>query len=323
MDWSVKKMTLKQVACGLDLGNGWPKIVLDNKASKIPNWSTGNEPKGQLNAKTMIAAKPIAFPLEIDNVVRWFGQDTLSLPGYQEIDQDKLKPDYIRMMFKAVLYRWLDQHRINSEWLADKRLNVVCGMPPELYQDRQARNKAERVYRHVFDEKRPQYIKVPDKPTIAYFSAFSGLKPETLVWRAVNKQKLGFTLLVDLGYGTSDFCLLDKDTELPIKTVSLNNGLLHSHNENNPITPWLAELETMRGNEPANYANITKSKIRQVARQIKLAQLVVFGGGVHLLDSETLKDLKSYASMVSLGRGYDEFSNARWFEALAKRGIDK
>ncbi len=321
-------MTLKQVALGLDLGNGWPKIVLDNKASKIPNWSVSNEPKGQLNAKTMIAAKPMAFSLEIDGNVRWFGQDTLSLPGYQEIDSDKLKPEYIRMMFKATLYRWLSQHKIAPEWLADKRLNVVCGMPPELYQDRLDRNKAEKVYRYVFDEKRPQYIKLPNKPAIAYFTAFgsgkqAGLRPETLVWRAVHKQQPGFTLLVDLGYGTSDLCLLHKDKELPIKTVSLNNGLLHSHNEINPINPWISELGTMRGDRPTHYANVTKSKIRQVARQINLAQLVIFGGGVHLLDAETLRDLKGYADVASLGRGYDEFSNARWFEALAKRGIEK
>lgn len=134
--------------------------------------------------------------------------------------------------------------------------------------------------------------------------------------------KSGYTLLVDLGFGTSDLCLLHSSKELPISTVSLNNGLLHSHNEANPVKPWLAELDTMRGDKPANYANITKAKIRQVARQISLAQLVVFGGGVQLLDPQTLKDLRGYAEIVSLGRGYDEFSNARWFEALAKKGVE-
>jgi hypothetical protein len=113
---------------GLDFGNGWIKISLDNKASKIPNWVTENEPKGLLNSANLLRGKPMAFPLEIKGEKRWFGQDTLSLPGHQELDQDKLKPDYIRMMLKAVLWRWLDQHKINPEWLANKRLQVVCGI---------------------------------------------------------------------------------------------------------------------------------------------------------------------------------------------------
>jgi hypothetical protein len=312
---------LELIPSGLDLGNGWPKCDVDGKASKVPNWSAEKEPKGRLNEKTLLTAKPAAFPLEIDGQVRWFGQDTLSLPGYQEIDQDKLKPKYIKMMFKAVLFRWLNQHRVEAEWLSGVRLNVVCGMPPELYQDRQARSKAEKVYRHVFNQNKPDYIKQPGKPGIAFFTAFCGLKPETLVWRAVNKTRPGFTLLVDLGYGTSDLCLLHSDSELPVSTATLNNGLLHSHHETNPVRPWEAELAVMRGGVPANYANTAKAKIRQVARQISLSQLVVFGGGVQLLDAETVKDLKTYAATVSIGRGYDEFSNARWFGAISKRNV--
>lgn len=309
---------LELTPAGFDMGNGWPKLAAYNQASKIPNWNTADKPKGMLNTKTMLAAKPVAFPLEIDGLARWFGQDTLSLPGYQEIDSDKLKPNYIRMMFKATLYRWFTQHHVETEWLTSRRLNVVCGMPPELYQDRQARSKAEKVYQFAFNEKKPQYIKVPSKPAIAFFTAFGGIKPETLAWRAVNKMKNGYTLLVDLGFGTSDLVLLHSNKEMPINTKSLNNGLLHSHNETNPISPWLAELDTMRGIIPANYANITKSKIRQVARQIPLAQLVIFGGGIRLFGKDALRDMQGYADTVSCGKGYDEFSNARWFEVLAK-----
>jgi len=316
-------MTLELTPCGTDFGNGWIKVCLNGKASKIPNWSISSEPKGRLNEKTMLTVKPVAFPLEISGNTQWFGQDTLSIAGHQEIDQDKLKPDYIRMMFKASLLRWLDQHRVNPEWLSDKRLNVVCGMPPELYQDRMARSRAEKVYRFIFNQNKPDYIKQPNKPGMTYFTAFGGLKPETLVWRGVNKPRNGFTLLVDLGYGTSDLVLLHSGQEMPIATTTLNNGLLHSHHETNPVRPWEAELSVMRGDKPANYANVTKAKIRQVARQISLVQLVVFGGGVQLLDAETIKDLKGYAENVTLGRGYDEFSNARWFEALAKKGVEK
>jgi hypothetical protein len=315
-------MTLKLIPAGLDFGNGWIKIALDNKASKVPNWLTYTEPKGALNSKTMLFAKAMTFLLEINGAGIYFGQDTLSLPGCQEIDQDKLKPEHIKTMFKAVLFRWLNQHRVDSKWLSDKRLNVVCGMPPELYQDRQARNKAEKVYKHVFNQNKPDYIKQPDKLGIAFFTAFGGLKPETLAWRATNKMKPGFTLLVDLGYGTSDLCLLHHAEKMPVATTTINNGLLHSHHETNPTRPWEAELNVMRGKLPRNYANVAKSKIRQVARQIDLAQLVVFGGGVRLLDKNTLKDLQSYAETVSCGKGYDEFSNVRWFEAISKNGIE-
>jgi hypothetical protein len=315
-------MTLKLIPCGLDFGNGHIKISLQEKVSKIPNWVTSQEPKGALNKKTMIAAKPMAFALEINGQSKWFGQDTLSLGGEQEIDEDKYKPAYIKMMFKAVLFRWLDQHRIEPEWLEDKRLSIICGMPPEQYQDRAIRGKAEKVYGNLFEQNKPDYIKIPDEIAIPFFTSFKSLRPETLAWRAVYRLKPGYTLLVDLGYGTSDFCLLHSSKEMPLKTISLPNGLLHVHNENNPTSPWLSELETMRGDKPDNYANITKSKIRQIARQVNLAQLVVFGGGVQLLDTETIKDIKGYAENVSLGRGYDEFSNARWFEKLAKRRLE-
>jgi hypothetical protein len=293
-------MTLKLIPAGLDLGNGWIKIVIDGKASKIPNWSTEKEPKGALNEKTMLTAKPMAFLLEINGQSRWFGQDTLSLSGSYEMDQDKLKPDYIRMMFKAVLFRWFDQHRVEPEWLSDKRLNIICGMPPELYQDRQDRNKAEKVYKPVFSQNKSDYIKQQsNKPAIPFFTTFGGLKPETLAWATVNSLKPGYTLLVDLGYGTSDLCLLKKGYNGPVSTVTLNNGLLHSHHESNPERPWEAE-----------------------ARQINLIQLVVFGGGVQLLDKDTLSDMQKYATTVSCGKGYDEFSNARWFEVISKNGIE-
>lgn len=318
-------MTLPLIPAGLDFGNGWIKIVLDNKASKIPNWAIEKQPKGALNKKTMIQSKPICFPLDTDKT-RWFGQDTLSLPGYQKIDSDKLKPEYIRMMTKAVVCRWLSQHRIENEWLSHIRLNVVCGMPPELYQDRQERNEAEKVYRHVFNQKQPYYIKQPNKTAIPFFTSFGGLKPETLAWAAVNKLKAGYTLLVDLGFGTSDFCLFHDEEELPISTITLKNGLLHSHYETNVNKPWEAELNTMRGSLPINYSNITQAKIIRVTRQITpLAQLVIFGGGVQLLDEDTLKDLRGYAETFSSGKksGYNEFSNARWFEKISEKLLDE
>ncbi|MHA2219747.1 MAG: ParM/StbA family protein, partial [Candidatus Hodarchaeales archaeon] len=274
----VKTENMLQITpAGLDFGNGWIKISLDNKASKIPNWVTENEPKGLLNSATLLRGKAMGFPLEIKGDIRWFGQDTLSLSGSYEIDQDKLKPDYIRMMLKAVLWRWLDQHKINPEWLVNKRLSVVCGMPPELYESRAARNKAEKAYKFIFNQNKADYINIPNKSAIPFYTSFGGLKPETLSWAIVNKLKPGYTLLVDLGYGTSDLVLLKKGHNGPVRTNSINNGLLHTHDESNPISPWLAELSAMRGNHPSNYANQTKIKIRKVARQLSLAQLVVFG----------------------------------------------
>jgi hypothetical protein len=79
----------------------------------------------------------------------------------------------------------------------------------------------------------------------------------------------------------------------------------------------------MRGNLPPHYANITKNKVRKVARQLSLAQLVVFGGGARLLDDSTIKDLRTYAKVVTLDKKvYNEFSNARWFEKISKNMIE-
>ncbi len=304
------------ISCGLDIGNGFLKICLNGKVSKIPNWSILNRPKGQLT-KTNTEAKPVAFSLEINGELCWFGQDTLSQAGYQEIDSDKYKPKYIQTLFKAVLYRWIIQHHIEPEWLADKRLNIICGMPPEQYQDKLAQNKALKAYQDVFNPSKTDYIKIPSQPAIPFFTKFGGLTPETIAWRSVNTLKTGYTLVVDLGYGTSDICLFSSHHTLPVSTISLNNGLLHSHNKTNPTMPWLAELDTMR--KVANselYSNEAKRKIRHVARQLSLAQLVIFGGGIRLFSPEDLKDLKSYATNYWQG---DEFTNVRIFEKLGEK----
>jgi hypothetical protein len=148
-------------------------------------------------------------------------------------------------------------------------------MPPELHENKVARNKVEKVYKFIFNQNKPDYINSPDKPAIPFYTAFRGLKPETLSWEIANRLENGYTLLVDLGYGTSDLILLKKGHNGPVRTNSINNGLLHTHDESNPISPWLAELSAMRGNHPSNYANQTKIKIRKVARQLSLGTATV------------------------------------------------
>ncbi len=314
-------MTLPLIPTGFDSGNGVVKLSIfyeDSEkgyVSKIPNWNIRIMPKGALT-KHNVHAKAIAFSLEYNGKIRYYGQDTLSVAGYQEIDDDKYKPDYIKQMFQACLLRWLTQHNIDHDWLKDKRLNIVSGMPPERYQDRMVRNKAFKAFSEAFNDKKPQYIKLLNSSSIVYFTAFQAITPETLSWRSVNTLKSGYTLLADLGFGTSDLCLFHSEQELPLSTKSINNGLLHSHNETNPTNPWLSELNTLRRvNKPEGYANITKAKIRTVARQLELTQLVVFGGGVKLLDKLTVADLKTYANNLWIG---DEFTNVRNFMRLAK-----
>jgi len=297
----------------------------DGYASKIPNWSVLKIPKGPLT-KNNVHAKASFYSLEYNKEIRYYGQDTLSLGGYQEIDTDKYKEHYIRAMFQASLLRWLDQHKVSPKWLEDKRLNIVTGMPPERYQDRPTQTKAFRAFSSVFNQKRPQHIQMSDQNDIAYHTAFeknTGLREEAQTWHQVHKLKNGYTLIVDLGYGTSDLCLVHFDDTKPdnkkitfTDTKSLNNGLLHSHYETNPVNPWIAELNTLRRvSKSKSYANITKAKIRSVARQIDLIQLVVFGGGIELLDKDSLADMKTYAPDWWAG---DEFTNVRNFMRLAK-----
>ncbi len=310
-------MTLEQTPCGLDFGNGWIKIALDGKASKVPNWFIESEPKGQLT-KNMITSVPKAFPLMTPNGLRYFGQDTLSQSGHQKIDADKYRLDYINLLFRAVLWHWVNQHRVNPEWLSDKRLNIVCGMPPEQYQDRSDQSKALKAYKPTFNEQRPQYIKIPDKPSVPFFTSFEGLSPETIGWRSTNTVDLGWTLICDLGFGTSDIVLFTSEKELPFDTKSLPNGLMHSHDKTNSTMPWLPELDTMRKtSNPDLYVSVTKGKIAKVARQINLARLVVFGGGIRLFSKDDIASLKTYATHYTQG---DEFTNVRIFEKLAGKG---
>lgn len=319
----IKIMTNKLIPCGLDAGNGWFKICLDGKCSKIPNWHTDQQPKGALTKRNVVS-KPMAFPLEIAGKSLWFGQDTLGRQGIQQVDEDKLKPQYIKMLFKAVLWRWLSQHNIDPDWLTGKRLNVICGMPPEKYQDRQAQNRAFRAYNAAFKANKPDYIKIPDLAAIPFFTRLAGIKPETLSWRAANKLEEGYTLIADLGYGTSDLVIFHSEHDLPVSTVSHDNGLLHSHYQTNPAQPERVELDTMRksNNHLEFYSNKTKRIIQETTRRlnkmnVNLAQLAVFGGGIKLFDSDDIKDLKTYASKYWQG---DEFTNVRMFERLANNG---
>ncbi len=90
---------------------------------------------------------------------------------------------------------------------------------------------------------------------------------------------------------------------------------MHSHNETNPVMPWLVELDTMRQiNRPGVYVSITKGKIRQIARQVTLEHLVVFGGGIRLFSKDDIASLKGYATHYTQG---DEFTNVRIFGELA------
>jgi len=310
-------MTLKIIPTGLDFGNGFIKICIGDLVSKIPSCYSLSQPRGQLT-DDLITRKPISFSLLVDNRQLYFGQDVLSEQVKREIDMLKHKPEHIRILFKAVLYQWIKEHN-GLETIKDKRLRLVCGMPPELYQDRQKRLQVEKVYKGVFEQNKPDYIKyAKDIDAVPFFTSFGSLKPETLSYYVSAKVQLGYTLICDIGYETIDLCLFYHTSDKPISTVSQNNGLLYAYERSNVAEPNIAELNVLRKtNLPELYLNSIKIKIvgmlRKLQNQRQPINLVIIGGGAKLFNDEARRDFKSLVDNVTFG---DEFSNVRYFERI-------
>ncbi len=313
-------MTLKNESAGWDCGNGMAKFCLNGMVAKIPSGYSKVFPAGRLNEKTLLTGKPIAFGLEIGNKNLFFGQDILSGYVHKLIDKLKYDPEYLMPIFKASLYNWLNQPYTDSEFLQGKRLKITVGIPPKMYEDRAYRAMAEKAYEAIFDHSKTNYIKPAGQKAIPFFTSFGGVKPEALSYFALHKMKPGYTLIYDLGYGTSDVCLLHSDRpDLP-DSKSLLNGLFHAYNEMN-IKPHLAELAVLRKQaNPDEYLHETGLKLQGVLRALQNysddIHLVMFGGGIKLLPEKTKKYFKSEVTSLWLG---DEYTNARAFEKIGRK----
>ncbi len=318
-------MTLKLISVGWDHGNGLSKLSLNGMVTKIPNGYSNKMPQGEVSNKTLLAGKPIAFGLEIDGNNLYFGQDILSGDVFKLIDRRKYKPEYLMTIFKAALYAWLQQPKTDSSILENHRLKITAGIPPEMYQDKSYRIMAEKAYKAIFGHNKPNYIKPKGLPAIPFFTSFgetekSGLKPETLSVLALRKLQSGYTLFIDMGYGTFDYAYWHNGQDQPKGVKSIKNGLLHAYGEMNMINPHHAELEVMRkDSRPDMYLNRVELKIMEVLRALQNFKepisLCIFGGGVKLLSKGTIKDFSNEVSNLWIG---DEYTTARAFERIGK-----
>ncbi len=315
-------MTLELKSCGFDLGNGAAKISLDEKVASVISGYAKEMPLGELNNKSMLLSSPKAFGLEIDNENLYFGRDILSGQMVKYIDKRKYtKPQYLMLLFKAALYQWSKQPTTDINLLQENRLNIVAGIPPAAYQDRSYRLMVEKAYKGIFDHNKPNYIKPVGRPAIPFFTSFGGVKPETLsLYLALRKLKTGYTIVIDMGYGTFDYALFNSEKIDPEATKTVKNGLLHAYGEMNPTNSYSSELDTLRGIAiPAMYLNKIELKIFEVLRVVQNfnqpIHLDLIGGGVKLLSADTIKDFKSEVASLWLG---DSYTNARCFEKLGE-----
>ncbi len=220
---------------GLDFGNGFIKIAIQNKVSKIPASYSMIGPRGMLNPKTGFRAKPKAFSLLFDDQELWFGQDVLSVTSIRELDTLKYEPRHISILFRAVLYHWSKQHKIDLESLG--RLCVTASMPPNVFADRVQYQKAYKAYSKTFNTNKPVYLRT-GQDTYRIATKFVSLQREAISYIEVNQSRLpGYTLLMDLGYGTVDSGLFKDGNSNPLVIKTQNSGLLHAYAEIDDIDP--------------------------------------------------------------------------------------
>lgn len=296
---------------GFDFGNSICKICIRGKVAKIPTAYAIKEPHGRV-LPSGFEAKVDAFSLLFDKTILWFGQDVLSGPIIQELDETKYEKFYVSVLFRAVLYEWSRRHKIDLNSLG--KMNIVTSMPPGVYQDRLLYKQAESAYQKVFNRGQ-SHMKIRDgKHSSQIVTHFGGIERESVgSYSAAGFGK--YTLVIDLGSGTNDFSLFNGSPK-PIYTATDNTGFLHTYAEINRARPSQAELSLMRNNtqfpqEINIHFNEVKRKVVMLKRglQIPIGKIIVIGGGAALMKkSPPIK--AEFAKLAPLVLR-DEYENSR------------
>ncbi len=304
--------------CGLDLGNGFVKICIDGKVSKIPAAYSLTKPDGAISGKTGTRLKAKTFNLTIEDSVLWFGLDVLGTATIRELDAAKYDPRHIRVLFAAVLVKWLKQHGVSSADL--DRLKITCSMPPQIYQDPQARAIAEKANRAAFTPRQaPWFVRGNHFDTFRLQTSYGNLIPEAISYMRTNGNTTttGFTVLVDIGYGTVDYVIYSAQNLItPLIVNSQNNGLIQLFAEMNNVDFNRAELALLRHEEPLARVNVHLNQIknklttitRTLAKRTDQVNIVFLGGGCKLMTKEFKANVKRTFGNV---RFKDEFENVR------------
>lgn len=307
---------------GLDLGNTWANLCINGKFAKIPSRIAFEKPPGAISAKTGQQLKPKAFSLffEADQSL-WFGVDTLGVSAIQKLDMSKYDADHINVLFRGVLYQWATVHKVNLATLG--KLNIVCSMPPGLFQEPAKNKLAMTAFRKAFNRNQ-SHVKIRDgRQTIQIVTQFGGLVREAAAWGQALPRRGEIILVVDLGGGTNDYALFNGSAE-PIKVLTDNAGLLHAYGKINSLDPAQVELKILR--EKGWIPHQLRTYFNEVERRIQLinlrlpqpiSRLYLIGGGAALMPATVKSDFTSLAQKVVLKNEYAN-CEANWRAAGGK-----
>ncbi len=303
---------MKLTPVGLDFGNSSIKIGIDEKFAKIPSRYAFEAPPGAISAKTGQELKPVAFSLVFDSRSLWFGQDVLGSGSIQKIGMAKYDPEHISILFRAALYQWSRAHKIDLAALG--KLNVVCSMPPGLYQKPALNKIGLTAFRKAFNRGQ-SHAKIRDgQASVQIVSQFGGLIREAVAWGQAVPRQGEMVLTADLGGGTNDYVLFNSSPE-PLATFTDNAGLIHAFSAMDPIAPGQAELKVLRSksvgppHQLITYFNEVERRIQLITLRLPrpVDRLYIIGGGAALMTPKIKATFTPLAGKVIFK---DEFANA-------------
>lgn len=296
---------------GLDVGNTWVKICIDGLVAKIPSRYAFQKPPGAISAKTGIELKPVAFKLIFEDRTLWFGIDTLGAGAIQKLGMGKYNPGHINVLFQAVLFQWAKTHKRS---LADLgKLNIVCSMPPGLYQKAHSNKIALGAFRKAFNRGKG-HVKIRDgREAIQIVTQLGKLVPEAVVWGQARPRQDEMVMTADLGGGTVDYVVFNGGSE-PLITLTDNAGLLHAFAAmGKGGDPSLAELKVLRNKKELpdqlkTHYSVIEGRIQLATAHLgQIDRLYIIGGGAALMPPKIRAGFELLATKVFFK---NEFANA-------------
>lgn len=304
---------------GFDFGNAWAKLCIDGLFAKIPSRYAWGVPPGAISAKTGMELKPVAFKLIFEDKPLWFGQDTLGTGAIQKLGMGKYHSDHISILFRAALYQWGEAHKVDLATLG--KLNVVCSMPPGLYQGGGSNKVALAAFRKAFNRGQSHAKIKSAKATIQIVTQFGALIQEAVAWGQAMPRLGEMVLTVDLGGFTNDYAIFNGGVE-PLKALTDDSGLIHAFSAMGKNTdPALAELKILR-NKKAGLPHQVITYYNEVERRIQLIttrvgdidRLYIIGGGAALMTPNIESSFTPLASKVVIKNEYAN-AEANWRHA--------
>lgn len=300
---------------GGDFGNKWLNlcVAIDGKLrlAKLPMAYAFDRPARQVLPSGKEASKLQAFSMLAGDTKLWFGQDILSGPVIQKMDDTKYDASHLTILFKAGLYAWSQRHKVDLASLG--KLNVVVSMPPGAFADGRLRKLAESTYRKVFNRGQ-SHLHIDGAQVV---TQFGGLQREAVGVISSIVRAETTTLIVDIGSGTVDYVLYNGGSE-PIWSKSANVGLAHAFARINPSNPNQAELDTLREKKALHprikiHFSDIEQRVVMIRRGMETTQpvekIVIIGGGAALMSPPIQSEFKKLAPSVTIKRDA-EYQNA-------------